>query len=431
MLFPFTIQKERLHRRNLLFKTYPGKDLLHNPFYILEVTQRDNKQRIIEQAEEQSLLSDPEKCQNLQNTLIFPRKRISAEIAWLPGVSPNRVNDTLLLFETSAGNRTGNSKVTSFASNDSLVSVLLRIPYAESETLADEVLESLISPDQHSKKEDNIVEISKFLGFDKLIPIARANLLAARMLRLPDYTPDIVVKGIFAIAQTYDKINPSEVRAVLNDERQQSGFPEITHLSDIKTAIQDIRHYYKQVIKFVLESIYTVKERAQTVMTIVESATENNPSNLPILIEDAIDSYEDIAQTSLVKEEKKIEEYDKKLRIAAENEEHESTFSRTVDGLNDTVKDWVIIAQPIQINKRRRGLKHAASHDISERVRLLAIFLFNEYDKLNSSQKILNTLNKVFSEFPEITERITADLETLNKISQQRENNSQVSLFDN
>ena len=92
-----------------------------------------------------------------------------------------------------------------------------------------------------------------------------------------------------------------------------------------------------------------------------------------------------------------------------------------VDELLQTVKDWDVIAQPIQLSKDRQGLRHNASHDVADRVRLLAIYLFNEYDKLNLSQQILNVLQEVFTEISAISERITADLETLNRIAERRE----------
>ena len=423
--------KERNQRREIIFKTNDGMDLLHHPFFLLKATQRENKQRIIELVEEQSLFSDTDKFRNLQDTLIFPRKRISAETTWLPGVKPERVYDILLFLETSTGNRIGNYNAKTFTSNDSLAAVLLSLPCEESDTIADEVLELLIPYEQRSSKRDHLVEVHKFLGLDKLSPIARGNLLAGRMLRLPEYTSDIVSEWVSEIAKTFENFDPLDVCRILNEERQESGFPEITDLSDIISAIQKIRHYYKQVVKFVLESIYSAKERAYAVMMLIESGTDDNSSNLPTLIEDTIDSYEECAESFLEKEERKIEEYGKKLRIAAENEEPEISFTQIIGELNDTLTNWGIIAQPIQLNKRRQGLIHNVSHVISERVRQLAIFLYNEYDKLDSSQEILKTLNEVFAEFPNITERITADLETLNKINQKHEDNSQISLFDN
>ncbi len=422
---------ERLQRQEHILKANIGMDLLHNPFYFLKTTQRDDKKTIVKLAEEQGLLSDADKCRNVQDTLTFPRKRISAEIAWLHGIPTERVYDILILLESVSGDHINIDQSTSDPSQNSLALELSRIPYAESSTLADEVLELLISHEEHSSKINNLVEVSKFLGFDNLSPIDRANLLAARMLRLTEYSSDNVARWIIAIAQTFQEVNPSEVCRILNVERRESGFPEITDLSEIVSEIQSLRQYYKQVIKFVLENIDSAKERVHAVMMVVESVTDNESSDLPILIEDAIDSYEDVADSVLELGEKEIEKYDKKLRIAAEEEEPEITFARIVKEFIKTIKDWCIIAQPIQLNKKRQGLRHAASHNVSKRVRLLAIFLINEYDKLESSQKILKTLKEVFTEFPEITERITADLETLNKITQQREDNSQISLFDN
>ena len=425
------IENDRLQRREHILNTNLGKDLLHNPFYFLKATQRDNKKRIIELAEEQSLFSDSDKCRNFQDTLIFPRKRISAEIAWLPGVSSDRVYDILLLLETSAGNCIGSYKATPFASNDSLASVLSRMPYAESDTLADEVLELLISPEEHPSKRDNLLTVSKFLGFDKLSAIARTNLLAARMLRLPDYTSDIVVKWIIAIAQTFEGIDPVDVCTILNEERTTSEFPQITDISDIVSEIKNCRLYYKQVIKFALENILPIKERVKTVMMVIESVTDYNINYLPILIEDAIDSYEDGAEVFLEIEQNKLEKYDQRLRMAAEEDILEITFAQMVGEFIQIVKDWSIIAQPILLKRKRQGLRHTASHDLSECARRLAIFLFNEYDKLNTSLQILNTLKEIFAVVPDIDERITADLQRLNKIVIQRENNSQPSLFDN
>ena len=60
-------------------------DLLQNPFHILTATTRDNRQRIMALAEERALLLDPNECTQARSDLIHPRKRLSAEIAWMPG----------------------------------------------------------------------------------------------------------------------------------------------------------------------------------------------------------------------------------------------------------------------------------------------------------------------------------------------------------
>lgn len=404
-----------LHRRNQIFKIYVGMDLLRNPFYILNATQRDNRYRIMELAEERGLLLDADECMAARAALTNPRKRISAEVTWLPGVASERVYDMLLLLESSAGNRLDCDMATSIAPVNSLALALARLPYAEKSNVADEVLEIL------KLAKGDFAEISEFLGIHTLTSIALSNLLAARVLRLPDYTPDIVAEWILAIVQTFENINPSAVQAILNVEREASGFPEITELSDIRSEIQNCRRYYQQVIKFALDNIHSAKARAKVVMTVVESVTDSDTNRWPILVEDTFDAYGDSAEAFLETEVKNIETQDKKIRIAADEEVSDPVFTSMVDELLQTVKVWNAIVQPIQLSKDTQGLRHNASHDVADRVRLLAIYLFNEYDKLDFSQKILNVLQEVFTEIPAIAERIIADLETLNRIAERRE----------
>ena len=409
------IKREMMECRERLFDTYVGMDLLQNSFYILNATQRDNRHRIIELAEKQNLLSDTDECMKAWAELTNPRRRISAEMAWLPGVVPERVYDILLLLESSVGNRLGCDNAISTASVASIASALARLPCNKKSNIADEVLETLKLP-----KED-FREVGKFLGIHTLTPIARANLLAARMLRLPDYTPEVVAEWILEIVQTFENIDPSEVQAILNVEREASGFPEITELSAITSEIQNCRRYYQQVIKFALDNIHSAKERVKAVMTVIESATDSDTNRWSTLVEDTVDVYEKRAEVSLETEVKNIETQDKAIRIAADEGAPDVDFTRMIDKLLQTVKDWDVLAHPIQFSKNRQGLRPDASHDVADRVRLLAIFLFNEYDKLYFSQKILNALQEVFAEIPAIAERITGDLETLSRIAERRE----------
>ena len=390
-------------------------DLLQNPFNILTATQQDNRHRIMELAEERVLLSDADECMAARAELINPRKRISAEVAWLPGVAPERAYDMLMLLESSTGNHLGSDKSTSITPVDSLAAALSRLPYAKKYNVAGKVLELLKLSDGH------FTEVREFLGIDTLTPIARANLLAARMSRLPDNTPDVVAEWILALAEAFEAINPTEVGATLNEERRVSGFPEITDLPTIAAEIQHRRHYYQQVIKSVLENISVAKKRVMAVNSILCEVEVIGKPPWPILIEDTLDSYEVGARAFLEIVEKNIETQNKKLRIAAEAEKPDTIFTPMVDEFIQTVEDWGIIAYPIQLNKKRQGLYDSASHRVERRVQQLAIHLFNEYDKLHASQRILNMLQAVFDGLPEIIERITADLETLNKIAEQRE----------
>ena len=393
-------------------------DLLQNPFYILTATQQDNLHRIMELAAEQRLLLDTDECVAAQATLTNPRKRISAEIAWLPGVAPERASDILMLLEGAAENHPLSVSAASVAPDNSLAAALLRLPYTKGYNVADKILELLKRPEAH------FASIGKFLGIENLTPIARANLLAARIARLRTYAPDVVAEWILAMAQAFENVNSTEVCATLNKDRKVSGFPEITDLSAIESEIQQRRLHYRQVIKSALENISVAKVRVQAaniLLVEVEAAMESAPPIGSILIDDAIDAYEIGIQSFLESVEKNIETLEQKIRVAAEYEKPTAAFELIVDELIEIVKEWGGITRPIQLKKKRQGLYDTASNRVGNRVREFAIHLFNEYDKLRSSQQILTSLQEVFNEGSEIVEGITADLETLNKIAEWRE----------
>jgi hypothetical protein len=311
----------------------------------------------MELAEERGLLSDADECRAARDTLINPRKRISAEVAWLPGVDP----------EISA-----------------------------------EVLRYLDAPNQN------------LLNITRVTHIARANLLITGVSRLPNLPSSSIVEWILAIAHTSEAINSETVCAILNEDRRASGFPEITYLSAIDDEIRAQKSYYRQTLTSVLESL-SVTERARVLTQILESSTGVGKPQCPILIEDLILSYERGVQDSLEQKQRIIEAQDEKLRAMTDAENPDTTLSQIVDQLLESVKEWDTIAQPIQLSKRSRGERHNASFEIAWRVRELAIHLFNEYGKLDFSQQITNMLKEVFAEVIEVDERLTEDLKALEK----------------
>ena len=332
-------------------------DILKTPFHILGVTTRDNRHKILELEEEQSLLSDADECKVARETLINPLKRISAEVAWLPGVDLST---------------------------------------------SDEVLKRLDSPNQN------------LLNITGLTHIARANLLVSGLSRLPNLPTSNIMEWILAIAQASETINSEAVRAILNEDRSASGFPEITDVSAIDDGIRKQRRYYSQTLTSVLENL-SVNARARVMTLLLETSTSNGRYQCPILIKDLIPAYELGVQDFLEKKQKIIEAQGEKLRAMVDAKNPDTALQPIVNQLIEAVKEWDIIAQPIQLSKKSRGERHTASFEIAWRVRNLAIDLFNDYGKLDFSRKIMKMLLEVFAEVPEIVERIKVDLEALEK----------------
>ncbi|MEL4273925.1 hypothetical protein [Shewanella xiamenensis] len=337
-------------------------DLLQNPFYILNASPRDNRRRIMELADERSLLLDSSECMDARSELTNPRKRLSAEVAWLPGIGPKRAGEMLSLIESSP---------------------------------------------------------TDLLTVDNLSSIARVNLLAAGIARLPDYNADNVAEWILEIAWAFEDLDPDELSVILNEERIVSGFPEVSDLSAVEAEIQERRRHYRKVIKSALDNL-SPKELVEAVTVAVESATDDGEEHGPILIADLVDSYEVEAQGFLDKEEGNIKALVEKLRAAVDAERSDSTLAPMVNQLIQVVKNWDTVAQPIQVSTKSRGLDHDASHRVAGLVRGLAIHMFNEHGKLDFSQQLTNMLQEVFAEVGEVAERTAEDADALGEIAEQR-----------
>lgn len=388
-------------------------DLLQIPFHFLGATIRNNKKEIVELTTNCSLLQDPDKCAAASATLTNPQNRIDAEVGWLPGVTPESASQFLILLESSAGNQQSDNPSTSTVKAQSLAAVLAALPYTDSTTVADKVLEVLkLSRTTHSET-DNLDSIQNLLGIDALNPLSHANLLAARISRLPDYTAVDVTGWILEIVRVFEEIKPKDILKTLNRERKIAGFPEIADVSVIEEKIQDRRRYYRRVIRSALEKL-SDEERPQIVMAVIDSAVGDT---WPLLIEDLVDVYESGIQDFLNTEEKNIETQDTRVREAADAELSDEDFTTTLDKFVQTVEKWDAIAQPIQINRKRQGLDHEDSLRVGKDARRLAIYLYNEHDKLESSQQLIGALQKVFAEIPEIAEQLAEDAEALDKIT--------------
>ena len=70
-------------------------DLLSNPFQILGASLRDDRQRILELADDMSLVNDADICMEARAELTNPRKRLKAELAWICGVRPSRASELI------------------------------------------------------------------------------------------------------------------------------------------------------------------------------------------------------------------------------------------------------------------------------------------------------------------------------------------------
>jgi hypothetical protein len=343
-------------------------NLLENPFHVLGASPRDDRRRIVELAEERSLSLDPAVCAQARADLTHPRNRLAAEVAWLPGLAPD-----------SAGQA---------------VDFVQRAPGA----------------------------IRSAQGLPTL---AKANLLAAALPRLRGAQTDGELHAsILELAALLETCEAEQVRALINEERALSGFPEVRETSAVAEALAERRKHYRTAIKDALEEL-PPRELVAVVTRVVTQATGRGARNSPALIDDMVNTYEVEAQRFLDAEARTVERLVETLRRGLEQKRPLPLLRGLLSLIEKVVTNWDLVAQPIQLSALSRGVDHDLSHRVAGPLRALAVDLFNEHGLIDESKFLTSLLQNVFQEVPRVAEVTKTDAQTLQEIAQKREDSRQ------
>lgn len=342
-------------------RTLKTTALHQTPFAILGVTTRDDRRRIVELAEEKSLEMDHDVCQKARSDLTNPRTRLSAEIAWLSGVSPRK---------------------------------------------ASQLVESLLHDPMAVREESG------------LPTLAHLNLLAAAFEAVDgEHDAEDLASFIQEVAYLVDELDPEDVLRDINEDRAVSGFPEVRALDQIEAELAERKRYYRSAIKDALDRLPPTT-LVQVMTDTVDGVTLGGEDHAPELIDDLVDSYEVETQGFLQKEAENVHKLIKAARDAANS--GEAAVKPYVDKLDAVARNWDKVAQPIQLSAKARGIDHEASRDLAYEIRSLAIDLFNKHDMLTQSQRLTGLLQELFSEIPEVSERVEQDADALEDIASDR-----------
>jgi hypothetical protein len=331
------------------------------PFALLGVTSRDDRRKIVDQAEHKSLELNPDDCQKARSDLTNPRNRLAAEIAWLPGVSPRR---------------------------------------------ASQLLEGLL------------VDAMAVRGETGLPTLAHCNLLAAAFEAVPSsYPSEDLAEFIQELAVLVDDLDAEEVIRDINEDRTISGFPEVKAIDQVEAELLERKRYFRTAIKDALNRL-PPEALLGAITAAVEGATFGGEEHAPELIDELVDGYAIEVQNVLEKEAETAKKLIESVRRAAGG--GESATAPLVENLERVARNWDRFAQPIQLSAKARGIEHEASIALAYAIRSLAIDLFNKHDQINPSRKLTKLLGEIFSELPEFAERVEQDADTLSDIHSKR-----------
>jgi hypothetical protein len=335
--------------------------LERNAFAVLKATLRDGPSRIVGLAEDASLLGDEDACRAAAAEIANPRTRLSAEIAWIPGVSP--------------------------AKAAALIAAVRRDPSVARTT-------------------------------EGLPALASANLMAmAFELIGPGLTVGHWTDWVVDFGEITESLDAETVFRDLNEERSLSGFPQIPDVSWVETALDVQRRHFKTVV---LEAMDRLPSRLLVAILnkVLTQVTAGGHNHAPILIEEICTAYELQATAALDRGAEGILAILEAAREATQKCQNVAPFIKRIDSLT---REWDALAQPIQLMMKSRGTEHERSSGLAYAIRSLAIEIVNDHSLVDEGATLTQLLSDAFSELPEVSERVKRDAATLQNLARQRD----------
>lgn len=331
-----------------------------NPFYILGATTRDNRQKIQELVDEKSLFLDMSVCVEARAVLTNPRRRLSAELAWFPGVSIRQTKNI--------------------------------IKELEDKELSSETLEHLSS-------------------------LAGVNVILSYLDSMDKLTAKDLENSIFALARSYESIKPETVMNVINEDRSISGFPEVTDLSVIQEELSELKNNAIHVLQHAMSSL-SLETSNKIMLHLMERAQKEKATYS--LLDDVIDQvYVMIVQKDRDSIENNVVEVIKKLENAMDKKTtSKTTLNKLADELLEELEVFDNIMQPIQLSTQRRGLEHDVTREVAHKVEDLTVAIIKKTRNFELAEKIMKRTKELFVEVGSVNESLAMGLDAINKIQQ-------------
>lgn len=331
-----------------------------NPFAILKASTRDRKARLNELADEAALHGDHDAAVNARNILSNPRTRLSAEVAWFPGLSPKRI--TLML--------------------------------------------------------ERIAQVG-YPVLDGFSALSSANFLVEALDACSKGDPSELQEGIEALASHVEDIDVDDVLQAINEDRQAAGLPTITDSSLVEAEINERVKHYERTATALLEDLPSM-EMVAVYEGLISNSTNEGEDVGHRLIDALIDSYELKASRFLSEEADRIKGLIESAKAAADNHISEKQVRAGVNEIIGALRIWDKVAQPIQLAYKSRGLTHDESQDLAFSARGLGIYLFNKHDYLDDAKLMSEAIQELFSEVSAVSDKVEEDIEALDDIAIER-----------
>lgn len=329
-----------------------------NSFAVLGATTRDGRSRIVELADERSLIVDGDGVQKAQSTLLNIRTRLAAEMGWFPGVAPGRAAAIV---------------------------------------------------DSHSDK-------TTFDALLDLPPLARANVLSAAVQAMHDQAATQEAATIFyRLASAVEEVDLDVVLRDINEDRAVAGFPPVRDENLILEEFELRKAEYRKVCNDVLDRLPS-HTLVKVIDAVVQRGTREGNEHAPAFVQEVVSSYEFALQGFMKAEFENIEALN--ARAIALAPQGEAALAPVIDEIEKVAINFNKVVGPVQIVSKTNGIDHAPTRNFAIEIRSLSISLHNDFGFVDTPTRITQFLNDNFALSDAVAEHLSTDIAYLKEVEE-------------
>lgn len=340
--------------------------LTETPFFLLGATTHTTRDELAALVEGAVLRDDDAVPRDVRAYLLTPRRRLAAEVAWLPGVSP-----------------------------------------AAASAIAAELRKSPSS-------------VSLLLGRCGRSALPRLNLLVEGVLEGGPSTVDGIARSFSGICDALDALRPDTVLSDINTARQKSGVPPASP-SDVERAVDEQRRFAESALRSAVSrlSIRDIARLLTRVLTISRSGGASQSAMLlgHAIYRDHLSTPIDEAQAALVAAFKRVREW---LKSAGAFQE--DTVDRLYNPLVDLSSEFVALVAPAPALEYEPGEAYAEPATVAAIIRGLVVELHNKYPDcaVEHALRLTRELQEVFPSVKEFAEDLAVCEENRRQLHRRR-----------
>lgn len=334
--------------------------LHRNPFHVLGATTRDGRSRIVELAEDRSLIESEEACRDAQNALINLRGRLSAEMAWFPGVSPRKAAEVV----------------------------------------------------------DGTSALSIITAKGELPPLARANALSS-MLEVPTAheEPAKLATLLLKLSEAVEETDLPGVLRDINEDRSVAGYQPVRDLDLVVAEFEVRKRAYRNSVRDIVDRLPS-KVIVKLIDYLVVKSTDGGKLHVPAVVQDLVDVYEIGSRTFAERETENIAALVNRARAAFPH--GEDAVLKVYEDIERAAVNFNVVMKPIQVVSEANGIDHSPSANVAIMIRSLAIDAFNDRDFYILPVRITDFLLQNFPRIGEVKDQVAVDAEHLKAAAERK-----------